>query len=284
MGREKRKQVHKTMFSRPNLQEILTQSGIKRELGSVYKVGGDAPFIQTHNLAGANKLLWQHDPGDGDTWEGWHDTDNTYRIYNPTTAQTAAWFYRDGRVFVDLINDAVELHQIHDDIKNASQGTHSLRSLGSNHGGSSVQGSPANHSHSSVNFNKRYAPEDMMKVADIRAEVEKMRKDPKHKELRPVLDLLLDLAHQLIDEVDMRCEEKARRLMDDKAFAHEFYMKYDDEYFAAWMLEHDPDYRAKTGGDERIVKMAANGHSKHGTIENDPVVVSEFNRKHQGRL
>lgn len=236
-------------------------------------------------------------------------TDDSIRIINDTTGVTSAFFYRDGRAYVDLLNssignnhlanssvdqdkvangsinrdkvanDEIVLSHMNDDTKNRSQGTHSMRSLSDNLGGSSVSASPGNHSHFSVNFNSEYTIEQKERSANLKTTVEGMRQSAVHTQIYPLIDLVLDLAHQLLDDPGIAVQEKVRKLKEDPVYVHEFRMQYDDEYYAAWAIDNDPTYAAKVQDDPRIQEMAAHARQVYTRIEDDPVIVEDYKRR-----
>jgi hypothetical protein len=286
MGKERQKQRDKTATSQRNAKKIKEMSGMERRLGNIFKKDGTdfltGSLKQSHALAGATKELWRHEPADGDQFRGNHTVGNAYTIRNETTALDLITLHRTGEVTLNPSPNQFADTHMQGAFRTGSQGDHTLRRIGGD--GSALSSAAANHSHGSINFNSQYTDEERRNTIRLEKETRRLRNLKQYEALRPFFDLVLDLTRQLTHEVDMTAAEKQQRLDNDPAYRHEFLMKHDQEYFAAWMLEQNPDYRQKASKDRRIVNMAANARSKHGTIESDPELVREFNRKFSDRL
>lgn len=311
-----------TVTHRPVIDEALSKSA----LGHDFKAHN---ITVTQPLADGDLLL-RHTPPDG------HDImlyqnigDNSLRIYNDTSGETSAWFYADGRAYVNLtdfavdnqhladlsvgpaklrtdsvtevkiaglavtngklgagavgtgkvLDDAITRAKMNSDTQNQSQGTSSMRSLSTGLGGSSLSGSPGNHAHLSVNFNSEYTLAEKESSANLKTAVEGMRQSAAHTQIYPLLDLVIDLAHQLMDDPGVSVQEKVRRIKEDPAYAHEFRMQHDDEYFAAWAIANDAAYAAKVQDDPRIQQMAAHAWQVYTRIEDDPAIVEDYKRR-----
>jgi hypothetical protein len=308
----------------------------------------------TKPLADGTTLI-RHAPSDGNTIAIQQDiNDNSLRIRNESTGNISAWFYPNGRAYVDLTNDAVEnrhilaeavdvnelanlavttaklnnlavtagklndlsvtnpkigigavdtdnvataaiisaklatdsvvsakianlqvqLHHINNDAKNQSQGTASLREIAGT--GSSGACAASNHTHLSINFNSQYTLAEKQRSADLVTQVQNTMVQPQLEALR---QLVLDVARQLMDDPDATVQQKVQLLQQDALYAHEFRMKHDANYYAAWQMRNDPQYAQTVEHDARIQGMAARAVADYGGVEDDPAVVEEYKRR-----
>ena len=147
--------------------------------------------------------------------------------------------------------------------------------------GSSTSAAGSNHVHASVNFNADYSLEEKVISAGLVQNVRGMTVQPQLESLRL---LVLDLARQLMDERDHDVVEKVRRLRDDPAYAHEFRMKHDAGYFAAFMLDNNPRYAEACADDDRVKGMADVARKHYGKIDSDPAKVEDAKRKYPGEF
>lgn len=170
-------------------------------------------------------------------------------------------------------NDNILYSHMANDTKNQGTGTSSMRTIGS---GSSSSAAGSNHTHLSVNFNSQYTIAQKEVAANLVSTVRDMVIQPA---LAPLRDLVLELAHQLMDEKDQTVQEKVTRLKTDPAYAHEFNMKYDPEYYAAWCMDQVPEYAATMADDPVVQGMAAHARQVYTRIENDPVIVENYKNK-----
>lgn len=268
-------------------------------------------------------ILIRHNPPDGNDKRIIQDSvDNTLRIVDSTTGNISAWFYPNGKAYLDLVNSAIETRHYDDisitnaklagnitgtkiagntlgfgnyadasigdqkiydlgvnwshmggDTKNQSTGTSSMRTIGS---GSSTSAAGSNHTHLSVNFNSQYTIAQKEVAANLVTTVRDMVLQPA---LAPLRDLVLELAHQLMDEPDHTVQEKVNRLKTDPAYAFEFNMKHDPEYYAAWSIDNVPEYAEKMVDDPVVQEMAAHAREVYARIEDDPVIVEDYLRR-----
>lgn len=270
--------------------------------------------FSTKNLVNPKPLsegttILTHAPPDGDAVRLARDaSDNSLRIINDATGNTSAIFLRNGTANITLTAGAVDTTQLaglsvtnskiaglavtnskiglsavnrnnmSSDTENQSQGTSSMREISGS--GGSLACAASNHLHASVNFNTNYTLTEKEHSANLKTTVEGMRNQQQFLTFQPLIDLVLDLAHQLLDDIDAPVQEKVSKLKTDPAYAHEFYMKYDPAYFAAWAIEFVPEYASKVEDDPRIQEMAANAIAKYGKVEDSPAIVEDYKRRH----
>lgn len=187
--------------------------------------------------------------------------------------------YEDGIKSIHIANTNVLYAHMNSNTKDESQGTSSMRSIQTLLGGSSVQASAGNHAHLSVNFNSLYTLDEKEASASLVTQVRGMRQQQQHGNLYPLIDLVLDLAHQNMDEPDHDVVEKVRRLKEDRVYAHEFRMKHDAKYYAAWAIDHVPEYAEKVRDDSRIQQMAAHAREVYTRIEDAPKIVEDYKHR-----
>lgn len=278
----------------------------------------------TKSLSSGPTLI-RHAPADGHTIALRQDSsDNSFRILNETTGNISAYFYPNGKAFIDPLDNSifsnhisslagskiqvgtlpgtrlqtntigfdnygdnsmgdqkiysggVVLNHLSGNTKSQSQGTDSLRRIQTLLGGSSLLASAGNHTHLSVNFNSVYTIEQKETSANLVTQARNMAVQP---QLEPLRALVLELAHQLMDEPDHDVVEKVRRIKEDPAYAHEFRMKYDGGYYAAWLIDNDSAYAAKVQDDPRIQEMAAHARQVYARIEDDPTIVEDYKNR-----
>lgn len=266
--------------------------------------------------------LIRHQPPDGDNYRISQDlSDNSMQVVNDSTGLTSAYFYPNGRAFIDPLDDSIHSNHISSlagsriqsgtmpgtrlqnntlafaqygdaemgdqkiynfgvnyshmsgDTKNQSTGTSSMRSLGT---GSTTSAAGSNHTHLSVNFNSQYTIDQKEIAANLVSTVRDMVMQPA---LAPLRDLVLELAHQLMDEPDLTVQEKVNRLKADPVYAHEFRMKHDPEYYAAWCIDQVPEYADKMENDLAVQEMAAHARQVYARIEDDPAIVEDYKNR-----
>src|SRR5215212_8443910 len=107
-----------------------------------------------------------HAPPDGDTVRlARNSSDNSLRIINDATGNTSAYFYRDGKAYINLTDLAIEWQHLQlpsvynatlyddtvnqrtlaNDTRSQSQGTASMRTIGGS--GGSLSAAASNHTH-----------------------------------------------------------------------------------------------------------------------------------------
>lgn len=274
--RESKKQIDRTMFEQGNLDRMLRLSGVRQALEGTMK------SLDEEALGGFDRTIFTRDPIDGDTIKMVHSAANALVVRNDTSLVTLLSIDRLGKATIDPVNSAIHNYHINADAKDEAQGTSSLRKIAGT--GGSLSAAASNHNHSSVNFKHDYTDEERRRSIALRKAVEELELVGNLGTLEPIKELLLDLAHQLIDDPGERADDWQARKEQDPAYRHEWLMKHDTEYYAAWMLDNDPEYKEKAGKEKHIQDMAERGRQRHGKVEDDPQIIAEFNRKHRGRL
>lgn len=114
--------------------------------------------------------------------------------------------------------------------------------------GSAVSAAGSNHVHvASVNFKSDYSIEEKKRSVELR----RRARDGKGKDLAgdmaALKELVLDLAHQLMDDPEESADVWVPKLETVPEFLHEFRMKWEPLYFLRYKLETDPYYREVHG-------------------------------------
>jgi hypothetical protein len=92
---------------------------------------------------------------------------------------------------------------------------------------------------------------------------------------------MLDVLHILLDDAQFDAVDRNFSRQTDPAtgkprnpeYAHEFLMKNDPDYFAAWAYLNSEAYRLSADANPPTLDAVIRGQSKHTYLENDPDIV-----------
>jgi hypothetical protein len=141
-----------------------------------------------------------------------------------------------------VAEDAIAGPAIADSLNGPGQGTFGLRKITGS--GGSQQAAAADHGHGSVNFKHDYAREERWRAIGKAEAVEALLEGARlPKWGRTLIELVLELEHQLMDDPDASAREWQERVERDPGARHEFLMMHDHEYHHAWMMQHDDAHR-----------------------------------------
>lgn len=328
LGREMQRTARATATHKPVIDEALSKAALGYDF-KAQSITVNQPLAEPDG-----DTIIRHAPPDGTIKSlKQESSDGSLRIVDETSGNIGAYFYSNGRTYIDLTNSALENRhystasitgakladdtvtggkianstilsgniddgqvnnrvlgtdsvsrgkvqdteityaKLNGDTKGLGTGTSSMRSIGS---GSSTSAAGSNHTHLSVNFNSQYTIAQKEAAANLISTVRDMVMQPA---LAPLRDLVLELAHQLMDEPDHTVQEKVNRLKTDPVYTLEFRMKHDPEYYAAWCIDNVPEYAAKMADDPVVQGMAAHARQVYTRIEDDPVIVEDYLRR-----
>lgn len=235
MGRHVDKQRQRQLLKSETMRKMRTESGEQLDTDSRVKRAGDT--LDGHLSQSLTPTDTAHL-----TPKGYVDTGVASRLEDAT-----------GTVHATHIND---------DTKGGADDAFRLRKINK---GTGPGAAGENHSHSSVNFNIDYTDEERRHTlkkrrltAELLAELPE-----KFAPLAPALELLLDVAHQLIDHPEQSGDDFQEAFENNSFFRHEYLMSNDASYSAAFRVAHDEEL-AEIEPDAREHRLAARGRKKYG--------------------
>lgn len=239
MGRQVDKQRKKDILKSDTMRNLRAQSGEQLDTDSRVKRSGDTL--------------------DGHLSQGLTPTDASHltrKGYVDTTATNAA------ALRIEDADNKVHNTHINDDAKGGANGSFGLRKILKGDGPGAAG---ETHTHSSVNFNIDYTDEERRRTLTTRRLTRELLASlpERFAPLTPALELLLDVAHQLIDHPEQSGDDFQEAFENNSFFRHEYLMSNDASYSAAFRIEHDEEL-AELEPDAREHRLAARGRKKYG--------------------